>query len=206
MYDLFNHFNDFISPSLQRVRKLPNVTILEATTVTELIYEEGTVLGVRMRQRKGAEDEDEEEKATQNSDIKADFVVEAGGRSSKIEQMLEKIGVEKVPKQEVEPYCGYVTACYLPPEGDPPQYRLPTGTKIEFRIPSKDETRAAAMAPIENGMYLLVFQGYGKDYPPTDPNELVKYCEGIKDSEIFVMMMKHWRCIKVCGNFICLVW
>ena len=72
----------------QRVRALQNVQIVDSTIVAGLVERDGSIIGVRLS-------------SDSNLVVNADFVVDASGRSSKIDTWLQELGYGPIASDEV---------------------------------------------------------------------------------------------------------
>src|SRR3979411_1096821 len=73
-----------------RVRAIPNLTLSTRTEVVGLIAEQGRISGLRVRARDGSRPDD-----NPSVEVRADLVVDASGRMSKVPEWLGLLGDER---------------------------------------------------------------------------------------------------------------
>ncbi|WP_225849189.1 NAD(P)/FAD-dependent oxidoreductase [Streptomyces sp. HPF1205] len=109
---------------LDRVRAEPSIEIREGATVEGLLGGPAGVTGVRLR----AGDD-----AASGTDIAADLVVDASGRTSRVPDWLSGIGCEPPPEERVDAGVAYASRLYRrPPEA--PGRPAPAGAPGPGRI------------------------------------------------------------------------
>lgn len=139
------------------VEQIPNLTIHTGLEVSGLLQDLGgkRVRGVTVRDRSsGAETE-----------IEADLVVDASGRSSRSMAWLEELGHGKPEETIVDAHCGYSSRWYAAPS------ELPAGWwwRAAYSASSLRNPMGGSIAPTEGGRWLVTTWGYEGHYPPTDP-------------------------------------
>ncbi|MEV6015053.1 MULTISPECIES: pyridine nucleotide-disulfide oxidoreductase [unclassified Streptomyces] len=98
-------------------------------------------------------------------DLRADLVVDASGRGSRVEHWLEGLGVTEVPTDEVD--SGLVYASRL--------FRVPRGaegfplTQVEADPTAARPGRSATLVPIEGGRWLVSLAGTRGGEPGDNP-------------------------------------
>ena len=93
--------------------------------------------------------------------LRADLVVDASGRSSRMATWLATLGYPAEPPETVDASLGYACRLYRRPDGSP----LPTGVVIQA---TPDTPRGGIGLPIEDGGWLVGANGYGKHRPDRD--------------------------------------
>ena len=117
-----------------------------------------TITGVQMRERNSKALAERE-----IIDLTADLVVDASGRDSQVSRWFESLGYTPPPETVVNPFFGYSSRLYVPPAN--------TGRTWKGRVVQADppkNLRGGVIWPIEEGNWIVVLGGTGKDYPPTD--------------------------------------
>jgi 2-polyprenyl-6-methoxyphenol hydroxylase-like FAD-dependent oxidoreductase len=141
-------------------RKLPNVTLLERTTVTSLVaarHGVATVTGVQITPLDGGA----------STLLEADLVVDASGRASKAPEWLRELGLTPPAETVVDSFSGYSSRWFKAPAPE----QLPCdwwwkGVWIDIKLP--ENTLAGVLFPVEHGRWLVTIAGVSKNYPPRD--------------------------------------
>lgn len=148
----------------ERVRALPRVRWLEQHRALELLGDARGVSGVRCA-RVGMSSND-------TVDIKADLVIDASGRSTRLPQWLATLAGAPPPVTEVDPHMGYATRLYRMPRTRPDWHLL----LVRNPLPS---TRAGGVLPLEGDRWIVTLAGFAGDYPPTDAAEFVAFARSL---------------------------
>jgi 2-polyprenyl-6-methoxyphenol hydroxylase-like FAD-dependent oxidoreductase len=139
---------------------LPNVELVERTTVTGLVVADGEsrhVTGVHISSPD----------AGRGSELAADLVVDASGRGSKAPEWLRAIGLEPPAETTVDSLAGYSTRWFAAPDPSRwPKHWWWKGIWIDPKIP--DELQAGVLFPVEGRRWIVTLGGLGGQYPPTD--------------------------------------
>jgi 2-polyprenyl-6-methoxyphenol hydroxylase-like FAD-dependent oxidoreductase len=146
-------------------RKLPNVTLLERTTVTELLAARNghvRATGVQICPLVGGI----------ASELAADFVVDASGRASKAPEWLRALGLEPPQETVVDSFAGYSTRWFKAPSADRwPRDWWWKGIWIDIKAP--EHMTAGVLFPVENGRWIVTLGGVARHYPPSDEAEFM---------------------------------
>lgn len=114
------------------------------------------------------------------STVVADLVVDATGRDSKAPQWLKSLGYVPPSETTINPFLGYATRlCDLP--ADP--RRDWKGLIIQSDPPRN--LRSGALWPTEDGHWMVLLIGAGKEYPPTDEDAFLEFARGLPDLAMF---------------------
>lgn len=139
-----------------RLRQIPNIRFRERSQVTGLVRDGARVSGVQLR--------DKERGATET--YLADFVVDAGGRTSKTPTWLRDIGFAAPEETVIDAQVGYAGR----------RYRKPANFREDWRImlvgaepPTK--SRQGVIYEEEDGVWMVMLAGMLGDYPPTNDDE-----------------------------------
>ena len=148
----------------QELLKLPGIEILESSKVTGLICDRQRITGVKLN----------------SSELDAELVVDASGRSSQAPQWLEQIGKTPAPETVVNPFLGYATR----------RYKLPDNLHLDWKVllisqsPPKN-TRLGYLARIENDELIATLGGYGRDFPPLDDGGWLEFARSLAQPDFY---------------------
>ncbi|GIE34634.1 hydroxylase [Actinoplanes italicus] len=102
---------------------------------------------------------------------RADFVVDATGRSSRLSDWLEAGGFVRPPMQRMAIKLNYATALFRRPE------QADVWTCISVANPGPGRTaRIGGFTPIEGGRWTMLVSGYADDRPSRDAAEFRRRC------------------------------
>ncbi|BDH10543.1 NAD(P)/FAD-dependent oxidoreductase [Streptomyces hygroscopicus] len=150
----------------RRVAALPNVHVLQGRA-GGLLFGAGRVRGVRYSAA-----EDTSAAAGHESELDADLVVDAMGRSSRLGSWLLRGGWDHAPLDRMRIDLGYATAVFR--RGD----ELP-GTVVAHASPGPASgyqptlSEPGAMAAVEDNRWMVVLAGYTDHRPGRDPDEFL---------------------------------
>ncbi|HEV8715658.1 MAG TPA: FAD-dependent monooxygenase, partial [Candidatus Binatia bacterium] len=141
-------------------RKLPNVTLVERTTVTGIDAVGNGHLratGVHICPLGGG--------AT--TQLEADLIVDASGRASKAPEWLRTLGLEPPQESVVDSFAGYSSRWFKAPDATRwPREWWWKGIWIDLKAP--EHMMAGVLFPVEQGRWLVTLGGMAKHYPPSD--------------------------------------
>jgi 2-polyprenyl-6-methoxyphenol hydroxylase-like FAD-dependent oxidoreductase len=139
-----------------RVLAHPRITAVQGTDVVGLTGTVERVTGVLLRERGG------ERADTEPTELAADLVVDASGRSSRTPEWLERLGVARPVEDHVESGIGYATRVYR----DGSDGAL-TDARLVYLV---GETMGAVIVPVEpEGTHMITFATPRGEPLPTDP-------------------------------------
>ncbi|TDU73566.1 FAD-dependent monooxygenase [Streptomyces sp. KS 21] len=155
----------------QRTFALPNVTVRARTEVTGLLARDDglSVDGVRIRSRA--------QTATPISDgsesvIRADVVVDAGGRSSQGRKWLRELGLPVPAVSRLDTEQVHATRIYRRPPGAFDEW------KALHVFPSPRTRAGACLTPIEGDRWMATLIGYGGGTePPATPDAFLAFAK-----------------------------
>jgi len=147
----------------RRVGALPNVALCGGAQVRGLLVENGTVNGVRVRWK------DERGETMEH----ADFVVDAGGRGSKLPAWLEETGFDAPEESVIDVRLGYAGRRYHIPD-PPPEWEI---MLIGAEPPHK--SRGGLIYKEENDIWMVMTAGILGDYPPTDEEGFLEFARDV---------------------------
>lgn len=149
----------FIEEQIRRhTLSLPNVKTTTAR-VTGLEFGADAVTGVR------------HESGGQDGVERADFVVDAMGRSSRLSEWLAHAGWERPAVQRIQVDLNYATALLRRKEGDPEVNGV-----LALRVPVTG-VAGAALSQVEGGRWLIGMAGYLDSRPGRTAEDLVRRCK-----------------------------
>ena len=152
-----------------RVRAIPNLTLSTRTEVVGLIAEQGRVSGLRVRARDGSRPDD-----NPSVEVRADLVVDASGRMSKVPEWLELLGYERPREVIINSHLGYASRVFRPPT----RQRDWKGLLIAA---TPDEPRGAGLLPLEGNRWIVTLAGYGRAFhPPIDEAGYMEFVRGLR--------------------------
>jgi 2-polyprenyl-6-methoxyphenol hydroxylase-like FAD-dependent oxidoreductase len=137
---------------------LPNVKTTTAR-VTGLEFGADAVTGVRY------------ESGGQEGVERADFVVDAMGRSSRLSEWLAQAGWERPAVQRIQVDLNYATALLRRKDGDPEVNGV-----LALRVPATG-VAGAALSQVEGGRWLIGMAGYVDSRPGRTAEDLVRRCK-----------------------------
>jgi len=150
----------------ERVRALPNVTIRDRISVTDLRGTPGRVRGVVVD---GAEVLD------------ADLVVDATGRSGeRTDAWLAKLDCPAPAVTKVKIDVGYTTRVLRRGPGD----RIGGGLLYLMSAVPPQDKRAAAVFAVEGGRWVVTLGGWHRAHAPTDAEGFAEFAEALPDPHV----------------------
>ncbi|WP_225849087.1 FAD-dependent monooxygenase [Streptomyces sp. HPF1205] len=157
----------------RRVTGLPNVAVMDATDVTDLLTDPGRtrVTGVRVAARDGRDGG--------SARLEGDLVVDAAGRGSQLARWLTELGRAAVDEEVVRVGLGYVTQEFHSlPDFDP------IGDGIGMvPVATPGHPRGAVLGRLP-GRYALALTGIRGDHPPRDREGFLAFAATVPVPEI----------------------
>jgi 2-polyprenyl-6-methoxyphenol hydroxylase-like FAD-dependent oxidoreductase len=146
-----------------RIRALPGVGVLDRAEATGLLSSPGggRVTGVRMR-RAGVE-----------SELAADLVVDATGRTGRAPVWLQELGYSPAAEDRLDIDLMYGTRHTETADGSV------NGIRLALIAPYPDNPRGMAFTTVEDGHVVVTVAGYAGDHPPTDDTGFDAYVASI---------------------------
>ena len=144
----------------RRTLALPQVRLLQRCEASGLLTGEGAarVRGVRLHWRG---------QASGPSELAADLVVDASGRSSKAPDWLAEIGREAPREELVDAGTGYSSRWYEGP--DPASTPAEHWWRLIWIDPDPPgQLLGGVLFPVEGGRFIVTLIGYSRHYPPSD--------------------------------------
>ncbi|MFD9459898.1 FAD-dependent oxidoreductase [Streptomyces sp. NPDC060027] len=113
-------------------------------------------------------------------DLRADLVVDASGRGSRVEHWLESLGVTDIPTDEVDSGLVYASRVFRVPPG---AEHFPL-TQVEAEPVRSRPGRSGNLVPIEGGRWLVSLAGTRGGEPSADPEEFTRFALGLRHALI----------------------
>lgn len=175
-HTLFGCSRPFLEDHIRRqLSSYPNIQMQAGTKVEQLLVSEDNtrVLGVQLKSsiRDG--------EAIPHH-LYGDLVVDVSGRNSRTPHWLRELGFPQVEESEINPYLGYATRWYRPP------HQLELDWKalvVGPRVPH--QPRSGMIWPVEEGKWLVLMAGTGKEYPPGDETGFMEFAKTLASSRLY---------------------
>jgi len=153
----------------RRVLQLPNVRVLDNTRVLALLFAGGQVRGTRVQQL-----------GENASELSADLVIDASGRSSRSAEWLAELGYAKPVVEEVSVGIGYTTRLY---HRSPRDLGGDMGAIIAPKPPR--EKRVGFMLAMEGDRWIVSLGGWLGNHAPTDPAGFLEFARSLAQPDIY---------------------
>ena len=112
--------------------------------------------------------------------LRADLVVDASGRGSRLPQWLASLGYDRPAETVITSHLGYASRLY---RRDPARWRESQGVYVQPAPPRY--TRGGVALPLEGGRWHVTLAGGSRDYPPTDPEGFVEFARSLRSSRLY---------------------
>src|SRR5262245_64379449 len=153
-------------------RKLPNVTLVERTTVTGIEAAHNGHLratSVQLCPLDGGT----------TTRLEADLIVDASGRASKAPKWLRALGLEPPQESVVDSFAGYSSRWFKAPDQSCwPRDWWWKGIWIDLK--AQEHMMAGVLFPVEQGRWLVTLGGVAKHYPPSDEAGFMAALENLR--------------------------
>lgn len=144
------------------------ISVRTGTQPVSLLGDRHAVTGVVVLDRTSQEE----------SELKADFVLDATGRASRLPAWLEELGLPPVPQESVDSGLAYATRIFRAPPTAATGFPL-VNVQANPRDPHPGCT--ATLVPIENGQWLVTLSGTRGGEPTTDESEFVPFARSVRN-------------------------
>jgi 2-polyprenyl-6-methoxyphenol hydroxylase-like FAD-dependent oxidoreductase len=111
--------------------------------------------------------------------LRADLVVDATGRRSRLPEWLNQIGFERPAETRIDAALSYASRIYRRPPGS----RDWKGAFLQAQPPTTG--RMAVMFEVEDDRLLLTVQGIGGDHPPRDEAGFLDFTRSLRSPVIY---------------------
>ena len=159
----------------RRVCALPNVRLIFGASVATLLREGSRVTGVSVQYL--GRDRAEE--------LRADLVIDAMGRNTRLLRWLADEGYPSVPETAVGIDLGYATGRFRPPEA-----LRPTHPMLYIVGHPPRETRVGVRVLVEHGEIFGAMGGYHGDHPPADLRGFLEFARSLSRPEVFDVLSR----------------
>jgi len=112
--------------------------------------------------------------------LPAQLVVDASGRDSKAPQWLQSLGYEIPQETIVNSHLGYASRSYQSLSHNHVDY------KALYLVPkAPDSSRGGVLYQVEDGRWMALLIGVGRDYPPNDEAGFLNFARSLSSPEIY---------------------
>ncbi|MEQ9236680.1 FAD-dependent oxidoreductase [Coleofasciculus sp. E2-BRE-01] len=155
----------------KRLAAYRNLDFKEATTVTGLLLNPNrtTVEGVKLRNSNGTD-----------TQLSAQFVVDASGRNSQTPQWLKNVGYEAPQETIVNAFLGYASRWYQSLGNEPLDYHV-----LYLMPQAPHQSRGGVLYRVEGDRWIVCLIGVGRDYPPTDEAGFLDFAQSLSDPSVY---------------------
>ncbi|MER7877707.1 FAD-dependent oxidoreductase [Streptomyces solisilvae] len=143
------------------------ITLAPPGRAVALLGSASRVTGVRVRN----------EQNDQETQLHADFVVDATGRTSQASQWLVSLGLTPPAEKTVDSGLTYATRLFHVPKGTPTDFPL-INVQADHRAARPGQT--ATLIPIENHRWLVTLSGTRGGEPSTDAPHFVDFARSVR--------------------------
>lgn len=154
------------------VMKIPNVHFQYETVVEnlEVDAEANKITSLLLSNKKSEE----------KQSLTADFYLDAMGRGSPLKQFLQAMSRELPPESVVGVDFAYASALF----------EIPENTKTDWKVvliypKAPDETRSAAIVPVEGNRWLVTAAGYNGDHPPLEHDKYLEFIGSLSQPDVY---------------------
>jgi 2-polyprenyl-6-methoxyphenol hydroxylase-like FAD-dependent oxidoreductase len=146
-----------------RVAALANVAVIDGHAASGLVADGPRVTGARIRPRRGGAE----------TELRADFVVDATGRGSRAPEWLAELGYAPPDEDTVEVGLGYATRFYRRSPAD-----LEGDVIVNVAAVPPNRRMGIAMA-VEGHRWIVTLAGLLGDHPPLDDEGFLAFAAGL---------------------------
>ena len=157
----------------RRVLATPGIELLEGRAVDGLLpgWDGDRVSGVRLH--------DAGSDSGKTAALRADLVVDAAGRRSRLPEWLDRLGFERPDETRIDASLSYASRIYRRPPGT----RDWKGAFLQAKPPTTG--RMAVMFEVEDDRLLVTVQGVGGDHPPRDEVGFLDFTRSLRSPVIY---------------------
>lgn len=112
--------------------------------------------------------------------LRADLVIDASGRGSRLPRWLEELGYERPSRSTVDAHLSYASRIYERPPGFRADWE-----GLVLRGSPPERPRGGVLLPIEGDRWIVTLAGGDHDHPPTDGQEFVQFAASLRDSSLY---------------------
>lgn len=154
----------------KRLAAYNNLEFKEKTIVTGLLLNPNrtAVAGVKLRDPDGTE-----------TQLTAQFVVDASGRNSQTPQWLKSLGYEAPQETIVNAFLGYASRWYQSVGNEPLDYQV-----LYLMPQAPHQSRGGVLYQVESNRWIVCLIGVGRDYPPTNEAGFLEFAQSLNNSAV----------------------
>ncbi|MEP3248260.1 MAG: hypothetical protein ABJN40_21380 [Sneathiella sp.] len=154
------------------VSKISTVHIRYGTTFEDFVLndEKDAVRSITVREKGSKE----------SVDLEGSFFLDATGRGSRLLSQLTLLGYSEPAESRVGVDFAYSSGIFTLQEADQRDWRA-----VLIYPKAPEETRAAAIVPIEDNQWLVTAAGYNGDHPPLDPEGFLQFIASLSQPQIY---------------------
>ncbi|MEV7521953.1 FAD-dependent oxidoreductase [Streptomyces sp. NPDC091371] len=153
----------------------PRVSVRSRTKAVGLLGAGGAVTGIRLRGADGTETE-----------LRADLVIDASGRSSRLPEWLGELGVTGLAQDRIESGLAYASRIYRAPV--PTRGWPVVGVQADPRLP--EPAKAGGILPIEGDRWHASLMGAPGALPTRDAADFVPFARTLRHP-VMADLLKH---------------
>jgi 2-polyprenyl-6-methoxyphenol hydroxylase-like FAD-dependent oxidoreductase len=178
----FAQTRPFLEEHLRRwVGEIANVRIVYETNVFAPLFEQTNARVVGLEIGKGG---------AAREQLRADLVIDATGRHSRLPGWLAENGFGDVPETKIGIDLAYATGRFQVAVD-----ALPDHPMLYIVGPPPEKTRLGVVFQVENGIAFGGVAGYHGDYPPTDLPGFLEFAKSLSQPDVFNVL----SCAKLCA-------
>jgi 2-polyprenyl-6-methoxyphenol hydroxylase-like FAD-dependent oxidoreductase len=156
----------------RRVLATPGVDVIDGAAIA------GLIPGWDGRRVSGIHVDDPDGRSDSRAALRADLVVDATGRRSRLPEWLDRLGFERPKETRIDASMSYASRLYRRPPGD----RDWKAAFIQAKPPATG--RMAVLIEVEADRLLLTVQGVAGDQPPHDETGFVDFVRSLRSPVI----------------------
>jgi 2-polyprenyl-6-methoxyphenol hydroxylase-like FAD-dependent oxidoreductase len=159
----------------RRLLKIPNVQLYSQCDALELVFDrnDSRVTGIRVQDRAGSNG---------TKTMKADLIVDAGGRGSASPAWLAALGYPKPREERIKINLGYMTRIYRRRTEDMGHLN---GRKFVIFAACEPDWRVGALLAQEGDRWIVTLGGYLGDQMSASESGFVEFARSLQKPEIF---------------------
>jgi 2-polyprenyl-6-methoxyphenol hydroxylase-like FAD-dependent oxidoreductase len=182
--DSFAQTRPFLEQHLRRwVSELPKVRLVYETNVIAPLFEraKARVVGLEIGKAGFAREQ-----------LRADLVIDATGRHSKLPGWLVENGFGDVPETKIGIDLAYATGRF-----EVPADVLPDHPMLYIVGPPPEKTRVGVVFQVENGIAFGGLAGYHGDFPPAELDAFLEFAKSLSQPDVFNVLSRAKLCAPI---------
>jgi 2-polyprenyl-6-methoxyphenol hydroxylase-like FAD-dependent oxidoreductase len=179
--DSFAQTRPFLEEHLRRwVGELPNVRLIYETNVFAPLFERADARVVGLEIGKGGADREQ---------LRADLVIDATGRHSRLPAWLAENGFGNVPETKIGIDLAYATGRFQVPADV-----LPDHPMLYIVGPPPEKTRVGVVFQVEDGIAFGGLAGYHGEYPPAELDGFLEFAKSLSQPDVYNVLSRAELC------------